>query len=257
MALIFSDILYQKADGVARITINRPEAYNAFTDVTLREMNLALDDASTDHEVGVVVLTGSGRNAFCAGGDVFWEAQGGLERIPFNINDRIGQCPKPVLARVNGYAIGAGNHMAYHCDFTIAAEHAIFGQNGPRVGSPASGETVSFLSHVVGHKRAREMWMLSRRYTAQQAQDWGLVNAVVPYQQLDEEVQRWCQELLALSPTCLKILKASFEAEFDYLRGMGERIRRMVAPNYFRTGEQQEGAAAFLERRPPDFSRWR
>lgn len=162
-----------------------------------------------------------------------------------------------VRARVNGYAIGAGNHMAYHCDFTIAADHAIFGQNGPRVGSPASGETVSFLSHVIGHKRAREMWMLARRYTAQQAQAWGLVNAVVPYERLDEEVQRWCRELLALSPTCLKVLKASFEAEFDYLRGIGDRIRRMVAPHYFRTGEQQEGAAAFLERRAPDFSPWR
>ena len=162
MAFTFNDIIYQKANGVARITINRPETYNAFTDVTLREMNQALADASTDRDVGVVVMTGSGRNAFCSGGDVFWEEQGGLERIPFSINERIGQCPKPVIARVNGYAIGAGNHMAYHCDFTIAAEHAIFGQNGARVGSPASGETVSFLSHVVGHKRAREMWFGGR-----------------------------------------------------------------------------------------------
>jgi 2-ketocyclohexanecarboxyl-CoA hydrolase len=125
------------------------------------------------------------------------------------------------------------------------------------VGSPASGETVSFLAHIVGHKRAREMWYLCRRYTARQAYEWGLVNAVVPYAQLDAEVDRWCQELLALSPTCLKILKASYQAEFDYLRGAGERIRQMVAPDYFRTGEQQEGAAAFLERRPPDFSPWR
>jgi dihydroxynaphthoic acid synthetase len=257
MAMVFNDVIYQKTDGVARLTINRPETYNAFTDVTLREIHAALDDASTDRDVGVVVITGSGRHAFCSGGDVFWEAAGGLERIPFNINARIGQCPKPVIARVNGYAIGAGNHMAYHCDFTIAADHAIFGQNGPRVGSPASGETVSFLSHVVGHKRAREMWFLCRRYTAQQAYEWGLVNAVVPYARLDDEVARWCRELLALSPTCLKILKASFEAETDYMRGMGDRIRRMVAPNYFHTGEQQEGAAAFLERRPPDFARWR
>ncbi len=257
MAFTFHDVIYHKADGVARITINRPETYNAFTDITLREINAALEDAKADREVGVVVITGSGRYAFCSGGDVFWEAQGGLERIPFNINDRIGQCLKPVIARVNGYAIGAGNHMAYHCDFTIAAEHAIFGQNGPRVGSPASGETVSFLSHVVGHKRAREMWMLCRRYTAWQAYEWGLANAVVPYEKLDEEVERWCRELLALSPTCLKILKASYEAEFDYLRGAGDKIRSLVAPHYFRTGEQQEGAAAFLERRAPDFARWR
>lgn len=253
----FSDILYAKRDGVARIMINRPEAYNAFTDVTLREMNDALEDASGDRDIGVVVITGSGRKAFCSGGDVFWEAQGGLERIPVNINARIGLCPKPVIARVNGYAVGAGNHMAYHCDFTIAAEHAIFGQNGARVGSPAGGETVSFLSHIVGHKRAREMWFLCRRYTAHQAYAWGLANAVVPYERLDAEVERWCQELLALSPTCLKILKASFEAEFDYLRGSGEQIRRMIAPQYFRSGEQQEGAAAFLERRPPNFASWR
>ncbi len=257
MDLTFHDIVYQKADGVARITMNRPEAYNAFTDITLREMNAALEDAKTDSRVGVVVITGSGRNAFCSGGDVFWEAQGGLERIPFNINDRIGQCLKPVIARVNGFAIGAGNHMAYHCDFTIAAEHAIFGQNGPRVGSPASGETVSFLSHVVGHKRAREMWMLARRYSAQQVYEWGLANVVVPYAELDAEVDRWCRELLALSPSCLKVLKASYESDVDYLRGMGDKIRDAVAPNYFRTGEQQEGAKAFLERRPPDFSPWR
>lgn len=147
--------------------------------------------------------------------------------------------------------------MAYHCDFTIAAEHAIFGQNGPRVGSPASGATVSFLSHIVGHKRAREMWMLSRHYNARQAYEWGLANALVPYDQLDAEVDRWCRDLLALSPTCLKILKASYEAEFDCLRGAGDKIRSMVSPNDFRTGEQQEGPVAVLERRAPDFSPWR
>ena len=125
MAFTFNDIIYHKSDAVALITINQPSTYNAFTTITLREMNEALDVAGLDGEIGVVVITGSGRNAFCSGGDVFWESQGGLERIPFNINDRIGQCPKPVIARVNGYAVGAGNHMAYHCDFTIAAEHAI------------------------------------------------------------------------------------------------------------------------------------
>ncbi len=251
------DIIYEKTNGVARITINRPKSYNAFTGVTLREMTEALTDASTDHSVGVVVLTGAGDKAFCAGGDVKWEADGGLKGQPYSFNDALGRCLKPVIARVNGYAIGGGNHLAYFCDFTIAAEHAIFGQNGARVGSPACGAIVNFLARQVGHKRAREMWLLCRRYSAKQMLDWGLVNAVVPYEKLDEEVQKWCGEILALSPTCLKVMKASFESELDDLRGTGHRTVEMIAPNYFDSGEQQEGAAAFLEKRKPDFSKWR
>jgi len=253
----FQDILYEKKDGVARITINRPKSYNAFTGVTIQELNRAIEDAATDHSVGVVVLTGTGDKAFCAGGDVKWEAEGGLKGQPYNLNETVGRCLKPVIARVNGYAIGGGNHLAYFCDFTIAAEHAIFGQNGARVGSPASGAIVNFLTHQVGHKRAREMWLLCRRYTARQMLDWGLVNSVVPYDKLDEEVQKWCDEILSLSPTCLKVMKASFEAEFDYLRGTGHRNVEMISPHYFESGEQQEGAAAFLEKRKPDCSKWR
>lgn len=253
----FQDILYEKKAGVARITINRPKSYNAFTGVTLDEMTTALADAATDRELGVVVLTGVGDKAFCSGGDVKWEAEGGLRNQPYNFNEALGRCSKPVIARVNGYAIGGGNHLAYFCDFTVAAEHAIFGQNGARVGSPAAGAIVNFLSHQIDHKRAREMWMLCRRYTARQMLDWGLVNAVVPMEKLDEEVQKWCDEILALSPTCLKVFKASFEAEFDYLRGSGNRLVQMISPRYFDTGEQQEGAAAFLEKRTPDFSKWR
>jgi 2-ketocyclohexanecarboxyl-CoA hydrolase len=256
----YADILYEKTGQVARITINRPKQYNAFTGDTLKELMLAFEDAAADEEVGVVVLTGAGDKAFCAGGDVNWEKGGGLRRQvlePYMLHVSVSRCPKPVIARVNGYAIGGGNHLAYFCDFTIAAEHAIFGQNGPRVGSPAGGPIVSYLAHIIGQKRAREMWMLCRRYTAQQALAMGLANAVVPLDRLDEEVDRWCEELLALSPTCLKILKASFVAEFDAVLGQGDAIRRLVVGREFWEEEQQEGARAFLEKRQPDFSRFR
>lgn len=256
----YTDILYEVRDHVARITINRPKQYNAFTGHTLKEMTLAVEAAGADDEVGVIVLTGAGTKAFCAGGDVNWEREGGLERQalePYLFHVTLSRCLKPIIARVNGYAIGAGNHIAYFCDFTIAAEHAIFGQNGPRVGSPASGAIVSYLSRVVGAKRAREIWMLCRRYTARQALEMGLANAVVPSETLDEEVDRWCQELLALSPTCLKILKASFVEEFSSLFGQGDQLRRYMTSREFWEEEQQEGARAFLEKRPPDFSRFR
>jgi len=259
-ATAYRDILYEVRDHVARITINRPKQYNAFTGDTLKEMTLAVETAGADEDVGVVVLTGAGDKAFCSGGDVNWEKEGGLERQvlePYVLHLTVSRCPKPVIARVNGYAIGAGNHLAYFCDFTIAAEHAIFGQNGPRIGSPASGAVVSYLTRVIGAKRAREMWMLCRRYTARQALEMGLVNAVVPMAELDAEVDQWCRELLALSPTCLKILKASFVEEFSATLGQGDQLRRYLTTREFWEEEQQEGARAFLEKRPPDFSRFR
>ena len=260
MTAAYTDIIYDKRDSVARITINRPKQYNAFTGHTLRELTLAVEDAGADEEVGVVVLTGSGGKAFCAGGDVNWEKEGGLERQvlePYLFHVTLSRCLKPIIARVNGYAIGAGNHIAYFCDFTIAAEHAIFGQNGPRVGSPASGAMVSYLTRVIGAKRAREMWMLCRRYTAGQALEMGLVNAVVSMEKLDEEVGRWCREILALSPTCLRVLKASFVEEFSSLLGQGDQFRRFMTTRKFWEEEQQEGARAFIEKRQPDFSRFR
>ncbi len=260
MSRAYKDILYEERDGVARITINRPKQYNAFTGDTLKEMTLAFEDAATAKGIGVVVLTGTGEKAFCAGGDVNWEKEGGLERQvlePYLMHVTISRCPKPVIARVNGYAVGGGNHLAYYCDFTIAAEHAIFGQNGPRVASPANGPVVSYLAHIIGQKRAREMWMLARRYNAQQALQMGLVNAVVPMDKLDEEVDRWCRELLALSPTCLKILKASFVADFNNVLGQDDALRRLVVDRRFWEEEQQEGSRAFLEKRAPDFSRFR
>ncbi len=258
--IAFKDILYEVREHVSRITINRPKQYNAFTGDTLKEMTLAFEAAGVDDEVGVVVLTGVGDKAFSSGGDVNWEKEGGLERQvlePYMLHLTVSRCPKPIIARVNGYCIGGANHLAYFCDFTIAAEHAIFGQNGPRVGSPACGAIVSYLTRVIGAKRAREMWMLSRRYSAKQALEMGLVNAVVPMEKLDEEVDKWCRELLALSPTCLKILKTSFVEEFSYLFGQGDQLRRYMTTREFWEEEQQEGARAFLEKRPPDFSRFR
>jgi len=256
------EIYYEVKDYVGTITINRQKSLNAFTGDNIVEMQRLLDVASADKNVGVIVLTGAGDRAFCVGGDVNWEkgsgGKSGLEDLNFTFNRQIVECPKPVIARVSGYAIGGGHHIAYFCDFTIAADHSIFGQNGPRVGSPAGGYIVSHAANVLGHKRARELWMLCRRYTAQQALEWGLANSVVPKEKLDEEVRKFADELLALSPTCLRILKRSFYHHMAPImqRDMKELIEE-VAPNYFETGEQMEGATAFLEKRKPDFSRFR
>lgn len=259
MAREYKDILVEHRDHVARITINRPKSYNAFTGDTLNELTLAFEDAGADPTIGVIVLTGAGDKAFCAGGDVGWEAKGGKERTllePYMLHVTISRCPKPVIARVNGYAIGGGNHLAYYCDFTIASENSTFGQNGPRVGSVPASPLPSYLSKIIGHKRAREMWMLCRRYTAKQAMDMGLVNAVVPADQLDAEVDRWCEELLSASPTVLRVIKAAFVAEFEYIFGHNDSHRRqMVAPDFWST-EQKEGTSAFAEKRKPDFRRF-
>ena len=254
----YKDIFYEIKDQVATMTINRPKSLNAFTGDTIMEMQDAIEDASTNPEVGVLVLTGVGERAFCVGGDVKWEADGGLDGLDFKVNRMVVDCPKPVIARINGYSIGAGNHIAYFCDFSIAADHARFGQTGPRVGSPASGHIVQHLAHVVGHKRAREMWMMCRQYTAAEMMDWGLINAVVPYAELDAEVARWCQELLALSPSCLRVIKQTFRDDLDpFIDSTVNDVVARVIPDYFKTGEQQEGADAFLEKRAPDFSPWR
>jgi 2-ketocyclohexanecarboxyl-CoA hydrolase len=254
----YTDILYSTEAGVATITINRPQRLNAFTGGTLTELQDAFVRAAEDHSVGVIVLTGAGDRAFCSGGDIHWEAAGGLEGHDFQLGRQIIEHRKPVIARVNGYAVGGGNHLAYCCDLTIASEHSIFGQNGPRVGSPAGGYSVAHAASIIGHKRARETWMLCRRYTAAQALNWGLINAVVPAAELDAEVRRWCDELLALSPTCLTTVKTSFRHQMEsYLHLDVSTVVREVAPNYFQTGEQQEGTTAFLEKRAPDFSKWR
>jgi naphthoate synthase/2-ketocyclohexanecarboxyl-CoA hydrolase len=261
----FADILYERkyrdrGGGVARITINRPEKLNAFTDRTIEEMATALDDASHDNSIGVVVLTGAGDRAFSSGGDVSWESAGGLRRQfyrSFPPNHYLRMCRKPIIAAVKGYAIGGGNHLAYCCDFTIAAENAIFGQNGPRVASPADGYPVAYLTRVVGAKRAREMWMLCRRYNAQQALEMGLVNVVVPLDKLEEEVDRWCDELLDLNPTCIEILKATFDSDIDYMAGSFGRLSSLMAPDFFDGPDPREAAEAFFAKRKPDFWQFR
>jgi dihydroxynaphthoic acid synthetase len=264
--LDFTDVLYEVKDEVARITINRPQKLNAFTQHTVKELIVAVQDAGRRTDVGVIVLTGAGEKSFSAGGDVgeeneqsFTDGPDAFELLMKDLYRAFRECLKPVIARVNGYAIGGGHHMAYMCDFTIAAEHAIFGQNGPRVASPAQGWFVSHLWTVVGMKRAKEIWMLCRRYSAQQALDWGLANAVVPAAELDAEVTRWCEELLALSPTVLKLVKKSFDDSLASIREQQDRfaILGQVKPGFFASGEQDEGASAFLAKRKPDFSSWR
>lgn len=256
------EVYLEIKDYVGTITINRPKQLNAFTGDNLAEMERLLAKAAADPKVGVIVLTGAGERAFCVGGDVSWEkgseGKSNLKGMDFPFDRQIVECPKPVIARVNGYAIGGGHHMAYFCDFTIAAEHAIFGQNGPRVGSPAGGYIVAHAANVIGHKRARELWMLCRRYTAKQALDWGLANSVVPMDKLDEEVRKYADELLSLSPTCLRVVKRSLYHHMAPIMGrdMTDLVAE-VAPNYFETGEPLEGANAFLDKRKPDFNQFR
>jgi dihydroxynaphthoic acid synthetase len=261
--MTFQKILYAVDDGVATVTINRPHAYNAFDGETLVELADALGQARDDSNVGVIVLTGAGEKAFCSGGDVNWEGGEALADGPQQQSrvfyDVMLSVLKPIIARVNGYSIGGGNHLAYLCDLTIAADHAIFGQNGARVASAAQGWEVSYLVRVVGAKRAREMWYLCRRYSAAQMLDWGLVNAVVPLEELDAEVDKWCKELLEKSPSVIKTLKAVFDDEYAPLRDrQGNRdYVTEVNPGFWESGEQTEGATAFVEKRAPDFSPWR
>ncbi len=257
MTADYTDIIYEEDDGVAKITINRPDRMNAFTPHTLDEMTYAIEVAEKAPGIGVVVLTGAGERAFCAGGDVGEEEKGRLVQGEYDFHTTLGRCLKPVIARVNGYAIGGGNHIAYYCDLTVAADSAIFGQNGPKVASPACGHVVSYLSRQIGHKRAREMWLTCRRYKAQQAFEWGLVNAVVPMDQLDAEVRKFCDDILSCAPTCLKIIKASFEAEIDSIRGQRYQYVKMIGPNHVGGEEQMEGVKAFQEKRKPDFTRFR
>ena len=257
----FEDIKYEKKDGIARITINRPEKYNAYSTKTVKEMVKAFEDAELDHTIGVVVLTGAGDKAFCAGGDTS-EASGKAGYSPDmgvwigRLHELIRGIGKPVIAAVNGYAIGGGHVLHVICDMTIASENARFGQVGPRVGSFDAGYGTAFLTRVVGEKKAREIWMLCRQYTAEQALEMGLVNAVVPQDKLDEEVTKWCREILALSPTALKYIKASFKAESANEVGI-EVISSLGTTTFYETEEAFEGRQAYLEKRTPDWSKFR
>ena len=252
----YTDILYAKGDGVARITINRPEVYNAIRGKTTDEMVVALEDAEADDGIRVVVIAGSGPNAFCSGRDQSEdrsspEYSGTSETGFIEIVRRI---PKPVIAMVDGFAIGSGNILAYMCDFTVASARSRFGQTGPRVGSPASGPGVGYLANVVGQKRAREMWMLTQQYTAQQALEMGLVNSVVPHGELEAEVDRYCVLIKNNSPVILQLQKLTFNEALESMEGRPSPSARL-APDYIESEEAEERRLAFLERRPIDPSK--
>ena len=263
----YEDIRYETAEGIAKLTIARPEVRNAFRPQTLIELSDAFDRAREDLDVGVIVLTGEGPLAFCSGGDQWVRgdagylgddeaARRGVGR--FHVTDlqvQIRRTPKPVVAMVAGYAIGGGHVLHVVCDLTIAANNARFGQTGPRVGSFDGGFGAGVLSSLVGPKRAKEIWFLCRQYDAAQALDMGLVNAVVPLERLEEETVGWCREMLAMSPFALRLLKASFNATEDGLTGL-QQLAHDANLLFYATEEAQEGRDAYKERRPPEFGRF-
>jgi naphthoate synthase len=258
-----TDVRYAVDRGLATITIDRPERMNAFRARTVDELIHCFKRAWADPEVGVVCLTGAGERAFCTGGDQKQRAEtgdygpsaSGLFEVE-TLHRTIREIPKPVIAAVNGYAIGGGHVLHVLCDLTLAADTAIFGQNGPRVGSFDAGFGTVYLARVVGEKRAREIWMLCRRYDAATAERWGLVNAVVPAAELQDEVRRWADEILTLSPTALRFVKQSFNADSEHLAGMGQ-LAFTGLNEFVESEEAREGVTAFNEKRPADFGRFR
>ena len=262
----FEDIIYDKKEGISKITINRPKQYNAFSTRTLQEMIQAFMDSWTDTEIGVVVLTGVGDKAFCTGGDQTIRETGGYAGLGAGLSlvdahsfliQLIRNIPKPVIAMVNGYAIGGGHVLQVICDLSIASETARFGQAGPRVGSFDAGFGSAYLTRVIGEKRAREMWYLCHQYSAQEALAMGLVNKVVPPDKLAEEVDTWCKEMLDKSPTSLGVLKASFNADSDSILGIHRVANPYLLNLYYGTEEAMEGRNAFVEKRKADFSKFR
>ena len=259
----FTDILFDRAEGMARIVINRPHVHNAFRPETLDEIMAALTLARLDQTVGVIILTGAGTEAFCAGGDQKVRGEHGGYKNESGVNHlnaldlqrMIRTLPKPVVAMVAGWAIGGGNVLHLVCDLTIAADNARFGQTGPRVGSFDAGFGSGMMARTIGLKRAKEVWFLCRQYDARQALEMGLVNAVVPLDRLEAETVSWCREMLRQSPTALRVLKAGFNADMDGLSGIQELAGNATALFYM-TEEGQEGRDAFNEKRPPDFSRF-
>jgi naphthoate synthase len=262
----YTDILYEHGEGdargIARITINRPEVRNAFRPETVIELIDAFARARDDAGVGVILLTGAGREAFCSGGDQRVRGTGGYvggDRIPrLNVLDLqrlIRVIPKPVIAVVAGYAIGGGNVLATVCDLTIAADNAIFGQTGPKVGSFDAGYGSTYLARVVGHKKAREIWYLCRQYDARQALEMGLVNTVVPLDRLEAEAVQWAREILDKSPLAIRLLKAAFNADTDGLAGL-QQLGGDATLLYYLSDEAKEGRDAFLAKRKPDFGKF-
>lgn len=258
----YQDIIYEKAEGIARITINRPEVRNAFRPETVAEMIDAFELVRDDAEVGVVLLTGQGDKAFCSGGDQRVRGHGGYvgsDRVPrLNVLDlqrQIRALPKPVIAVVAGYAIGGGHVLHLVCDLTIAADNAVFGQTGPKVGSFDAGYGATLLARTVGHKKAKEIWYLCRQYSAQEALDMGLVNTVVPVERLQDEAVQWAREILEKSPIAIRFLKMAFNADTDGLAGI-QQLAGDATMLYYMTEEAKEGKNAFLEKRKPDFGKF-
>jgi len=260
----YTDILYEHADGeaMAKITINRPEVRNAFRPLTVHEMLDAFKRAHEDPTVGVVLFTGAGGEAFCSGGDQSVRGKGGYvgaDGVPrlniLELQRLIRLMPKPVIAMVAGYAVGGGHVLHVVCDLTIAAENAIFGQTGPKVGSFDGGYGAGYLARIIGHKKAREIWYLCRQYDAQQALEMGLVNAVVPLDRLEDEAVQWAREILEKSPLAIRLLKAAFNADTDGLAGL-QQLAGDATLLYYLSDEAQEGKNAFLEKRKPDFSQF-
>lgn len=265
----FADIIYEKADGVARVTINRTDCRNAFTPDTVAEMIKAFSDARDDHTIGVVLLRGAnpqkdGKFAFCAGGDqkIRGDQKGGYmgkDGVPrlnvLDLQKLIRSMPKVVIALVAGYAIGGGHVLHVICDLTIAADNAIFGQTGPTVGSFDGGFGASYLARIVGQKKAREIWYLCRQYNAHEALEMGLVNTVVPYAQLDKEGEKWAQEVMTKSPLAIRCLKSAFNAELDGQAGIQE-LSGNATLLYYLSEEGDEGRKAWNEKRPPNFGKF-
>ncbi|MEY8206768.1 MAG: 1,4-dihydroxy-2-naphthoyl-CoA synthase [SAR324 cluster bacterium] len=260
----YTDINFEKSnEGIAKITINRPEVRNAFRPLTVREMRAALNDAREDTKIGVIILTGEGEKAFCSGGDQRIRGSAGYEdsetgHLRLNVLDfqrEIRTCPKPVVAMVAGYAIGGGHVLHVMCDLTIAADNAIFGQTGPKVGSFDGGYGSSYLARMVGQKKAREIWFLCRQYTAQQALEMGMVNTVVTLEKLEEETLQWSREMLQHSPMALRCLKSALNADCDGQAGLQE-LAGNTTMLFYMSEEGQEGRNAYLEKRKPDFNKF-
>ncbi len=262
-AATYTDVRYETAEGIAKITIARPEVRNAFRPLTVRELSDAFDRARDDPEIGVVILTGEGPLAFCSGGDQrvrgddgYVDEEVGISRLNvLDLQIQIRRMPKPVVAMVAGYAIGGGHVLHVCCDLTIAADNAVFGQTGPRVGSFDGGYGINLLARQIGEKRAKEIWFLCRQYDARTALAWGLVNAVVPLADLEAETVAWCRELLKMSPLALRLLKAGYNAGVDGLAGV-QQLAGDATLLYYMSDEAKEGRDAYLAKREPDFSRF-
>lgn len=258
----YSDIAYETSEGIAKITIDRPEVRNAFRPLTTRELIQAFEVARDDPSIGVIVLTGRGTEAFCSGGDQKIRGddgyldERGIGRLNvLDLQIQIRRLPKPVIAMVAGFAIGGGHVLHMCCDLTIAADNAVFGQTGPKVGSFDAGYGINLLARQVGDKRAKEVWLMCRRYDAATALSWGLVNAVVPVAELEATTVQWCREILSHSPLALRLLKAGANAGTDGLAGV-QQLAGDATLLYYMTEEAQEGRDAFNQKRPPDFTRF-